>query len=78
MIEVVRDRMLSAIVCCDIDPESKNAFDRVDRELLTLDNGTESSPWKTVRPDDKDYIPDKSAPGPCQDKPGRWHYVVTC
>ena len=77
MIELVRDKILSAIVCCDIDPSSDDAFDRVDQEARTIDNGTISSPWKALRPTDTGYT-EQSAPGPCADKPNRWHYVVIC
>ena len=41
MIEMVADRIFSAIFCCDVDPASEDAFDRVDALLMRFPNGTE-------------------------------------
>lgn len=80
MIELVHDRVLSAIVCCDIDPASEGAFDKVDQEAALLNNGTLMSPWKAVREDGnlRGSSWKNIKPGPCQEKPGFWHYVVIC
>lgn len=73
MVEIVSDRIFTAIVCADIDPAlGDEAYDRLDSELLHLYNGTESSPWEAVRKG-----PQGSEPVPCHDNPNRWHYVVS-
>lgn len=64
MVEIVRDRMLSAIVCCDIDPERTDCYDELDTQLSSIYNSTHNG-WS-----------ERSKPIPCRDKPGRWHYVV--
>lgn len=80
MMELVHDRLLSAIVCCDIDPASEGAFDQVDLEASQIDNGTKMCPWKCVREDSLLWETpwDDIKPVPCREKPGFWHYVVVC
>jgi hypothetical protein len=91
MVEVIRDRLLNAIVCCDIDPEREDCFDELDRQLAPIYNGTQNG-WHALRPDNWRFTdPDAKEtpfgskdpweackPGPCADLPGRWHYVVVC
>lgn len=77
-IELVRDRIFSGVVCCDVDPDSENAFDEVDRLAQTIYNGTTAG-WRSLRKSDcelRDIPWDESKPGPCEDYPNRWHYVV--
>ena len=79
MVEVIRDRIFSAIVCCDIDPTGEDCFDELDRQLASVYNGTTGG-WKALRPDREEFASgecswDKSKPIPCRDIPGRWHYV---
>ncbi len=88
MVEMVRDRFLSAIVCCDIDPEREDCFDALDEELKEMPNGTTGG-WKALRPDNWRFTTSKEEnpfatdntweeckPRPCADLSGRWHYVV--
>ena len=77
-IELVHDRILSAIVCCDVDPEADGAFDEVDKRAKTLYNGTDEHPWHTVRENHDLHGGDweNIKPIACEDYPGRWHYVM--
>lgn len=78
-IELVRDRMLSGIVCCDVDPTSgEGAFDEVDRLCRKLYNGTTGG-WRTVREKDNLFGAtwDEVKPIPCEEHQNRWHYVVS-
>lgn len=78
-IELVQDRVLTGVVCCNINPNSKDAFKRVDMAARTIHNGTKSSSWTTIKADDalmgKHWGMIK--PLPCSKNPGFWHYVVT-
>ena len=77
-IELVHDRFLTGIVCCDVNPTDKNAFDEVDRLCKGLYNGTTNG-WRTVREEDcirRGEPWDDTKPIPCEDYPNRWHYVV--
>lgn len=74
MVEIVKEHFLSAIVCCDIDPQRPDCYDELDRQLAGVYNGTTGG-WKSLRPTDEMWRPE-SAPLPCGDIPGRWHYVV--
>lgn len=74
MVEIVREHILSAVVCCDIDPSHDDCYDELDRQLSGIENGTANG-WKALRPTDCGWQPD-SAPVPCANVPGRWHYVV--
>lgn len=76
MVELVHDRLFSAVVCSDINPEDPDAYDRLDKELLSLYNGTMSSPWQVIRKFPKG-LEEQGKPGPCKETPGRWHYVVS-
>jgi hypothetical protein len=80
MVEVIKERIFSAIVCCDIDPEEEDCFDKLDKQLKSIYNGTTGG-WKALRPDREEFSSgerswDKSKPVPCKDIADRWHYVV--
>lgn len=74
MVEIIRDRGLSGIACCDIDPASGDCYDELDRQLAGICNGT-SNGWMALRPEDPLWRSD-CVPVPCADIPCRWHYVV--
>jgi hypothetical protein len=76
-IELAQDMFLSGIVCCDVSPDSENAFDEVDRLCKQLYNGTTNG-WKTVREEDCQHKQswDDVKPVACKNYPNRWHYVV--
>ena len=66
-IELVCDRLLSGIVCCDVDPASEGAFDEVDRLCRRLYNGTTGG-WRTVRGEEVNLFGatwDEVKPVPC-------------
>lgn len=74
MVEIIRDRIFSAIVCCDIDPSNNDCYDELDRQLEGIFNGTING-WKALRQTDSLWNL-QCAPLPCEETPGRWHYVV--
>lgn len=76
-IELVRDRLLSGIVCCDVNPTSENAFDEVDRLCKQLYNGTTGG-WRTLRKEGNLFGAtwDEVKPVPCEEHQKRWHYMV--
>ena len=78
MIEMVADRIFSAIFCCDVDPASEDAFDRVDVLLQRFPNGTEKG-WRCLRSEDAERLGapwDRAKPVPCKEHPNRWHYLA--
>lgn len=78
MIELVTDRILTAIFCCDVDPESEDAFEKVDEMLKAFPNGTMNG-WRCIREEDAVRFGapwERVKPVPCKDHPGRWHYVA--
>lgn len=79
MVEIVQDRIFTAIVCCDINPVDADCYDKLDVELAPIYNGT-SMGWKALRPDNWRFLDDPAEwelakPCKCEEQDGRWHYV---
>jgi len=75
-IKMLKETIMNAIICTDIDPTLPDAYEQVDQALK--DNGITSgttSGWKAIRPNDQMAY---QRPSKCEDKEGFWHYVVWC